>query len=123
MVKPSDVTVTPVDEMILKKAIQIVEENMIEEDFDVNQFSKLMGMSSSSLLRKLKAIVGLTPLNFIQDMRLKRAASMLEQGGISVSDAAASVGIYNMSYFSKVFRNKFGVAPSEYKSPVQKAAK
>lgn len=123
MVQPSDVTVTPVDELILQKAIRIVDENMTEEDFDINQFSRLMGMSNSSLLRKLKAIVGLTPLNFIQDMRLKRAASMLAQGGISVSDAASRVGMYNLSYFSKVFRKKFGVVPSEYKGQVQKESK
>mgnify|MGYP006268592033 FL=1 len=115
VVQPSEVTVTPTDERILEKAIKVVDENMIEEDFDVQQFSRLMGMSKSSLVRKLKAITGLTPLHFVQSMRLKRAAVLLK-GGMSVSEAATQVGMYNMSYFSKLFRKEFGVVPSEYKN-------
>ena len=116
LVQPSEITVTPTDERILEKAIKLVDENMDDEDFDVQQFSRLMGMSKSSLVRKLKAITGLTPLHFIQSMRLKRAATVLN-GGMSVSEAAAQVGMYNMSYFSKLFRKEFGVVPSEYRKP------
>ena len=114
LVQPSEVTVTPTDERILDKAIRAVDENMIEEDFDVQQFSRVMGMSKSSLVRKLKAITGLTPLHFIQSMRMKRAAVLLKEG-VSVSEAASQVGMYNMSYFSKIFRKEFGVVPSQYK--------
>lgn len=114
LIQPSEITVTPTDQAILEKAIKLVDENMMEEDFDVQQFSRMMGMSKSSLVRKLKAITGLTPLHFIQTMRLKRAAALLKEG-ISVSDAAAQVGMYNMSYFSKLFRKEFGVVPSEYR--------
>ena len=114
LIQPSEVTVTPTDERILDKAISVVDQNMIEEDFDVQHFSRLMGMSKSSLVRKLKAITGLTPLHFIQTMRMKRAAVLLKEG-MSVSDAAAQVGMYNMSYFSKIFRKEFGMVPSQYK--------
>ena len=73
-----------------------------------------MGMSPSSLKRKLKAMTGLTPQPFIQKMRLKRAASLIATGNVTVSEAAARVGIYNMSYFSKIFRSEYGIAPSKY---------
>jgi signal transduction histidine kinase/DNA-binding response OmpR family regulator/streptogramin lyase len=114
LVEPTEVTVTPADEKILRKAIQVVEDNMREEEFDVARFSELIGMSQSSLKRKLKAMTGLTPQPFIQKMRMKRAARLLDSSQMRVSDVAAEVGIYDLSYFGKIFRKEFGVAPSKY---------
>ncbi|MDQ8201185.1 response regulator [Pelagicoccus enzymogenes] len=118
VVEPSEVTVTPADERTLVKAIKIVEENMRDPDFKVESFAEQMGMSRSTLKRKLKALTGQSPQPFIQNMRLKRAASLLKNDGVRVSEVAEMVGFYDLSYFGKVFKNEFGVAPSAYRDSV-----
>lgn len=115
LIEPTEVTVTSTDELILRKAIKVVDEHMQDEDFDVNTFSSLMGLSVASLRRKLKSFTGQTPLAFIQKMRIKRAAHLLATTDLQVSDIGARVGIYDQSYFGKLFRKETGVAPSGYK--------
>jgi signal transduction histidine kinase/DNA-binding response OmpR family regulator len=115
LIEPTEVTVTSTDELILRKALKIVEEHMQDEDFDVNTFSGLMGLSVASLRRKLKAVTGQTPLAFIQKMRIKRAAHLLATTDLQVADVGSRVGIYDQSYFGKLFRKETGVAPSGYK--------
>jgi signal transduction histidine kinase/DNA-binding response OmpR family regulator len=114
VIEATDITVTPTDEVILSKAIRIVEENMQAEHFDVERFGELMGMSRSTLKRKLKAVTGLSPQPFIQKLRLKRAAKLLGSRGVSVSEVAATVGFYDLSYFGKVFKKEFGKSPSQF---------
>lgn len=114
-VEPSEIAATPTDQRILEKAIKIVEENMQNEEFDVVRFGELMGMSGTSLRRKIKGITGQSPLAFIQKMRIKRAAALLSEGNLTVSEVAFEVGIYDLSYFGKVFRKEFGITPSSYR--------
>ncbi len=115
LIEPTEVTVTSTDELILRKAIKIVDEHMQDEEFDVNTFSNLMGLSVASLRRKLKSVTGQTPLAFIQKMRIKRAAHLLATTDLQVADIGSRVGIYDQSYFGKLFRKETGVAPSGYK--------
>jgi signal transduction histidine kinase/DNA-binding response OmpR family regulator/streptogramin lyase len=114
VIEATEITVTPTDELILKKAIKIVEDHMQDEDFDVNKFGELMGMSRSTMKRKIKAVTGLSSLAFIQKLRLKRAAHLLTTSDRSVSEIAAMVGFYDLSYFGKLFKREFGEAPSTY---------
>lgn len=107
-------TVTAPDGPNLTKAIKVVEEHMIDEDFSVERFSQLMGMSRSTLKRKLKALTGLSPQPFVQQLRLKRAARLLAAGGISISETARMVGFYDLSHFGRVFKNHFECTPSQY---------
>jgi AraC-like DNA-binding protein len=71
-------------------------------------------MSQSQLVRKLKALTNLTGNEFIRDFRLQRAAELLEKNAGTISEIAFQVGFENLSYFSKVFQEKFGKLPSEY---------
>jgi signal transduction histidine kinase/DNA-binding response OmpR family regulator len=119
VIEATEITVTPTDEKILQQAIRIVEEHMRDEDFDVDRFATLMGMSRSSIKRKLKAITGQSPQPFIQKLRLKRAAQLLTSGDLPVSEVAAMVGFYDVSYFGKVFKKEFGYAPSLYREGVE----
>lgn len=114
VIEATEITVTPTDERIFTKAIKVVEDNMIDEDFCVGRFAQLMGMGRSTLQRKLNAVTGLSPQPFIQQIRLKRAAQLLASGGVSVSDAARMVGFNDLSYFSSVFKKQFGCTPSHY---------
>jgi signal transduction histidine kinase/AraC-like DNA-binding protein len=114
VIEATEITVTPTDERILTKAIKVIEDSMMDEDFGVERFAQLMGMSRSSLNRKLSAVTGLSAQPFIQQIKLKRAAQLLASGSLAVSEAARMVGYYDLSYFGSVFKKQFGCTPSHY---------
>jgi len=111
---PKDIAVTSADQRFLEKAIEIVEKEMKEPDFSVEQFSKEVGMSTSQLYRKIHALTNQSPVEFIRTFRLKRAACLLKQKFGNVAEIAFEVGFNNLSYFAKCFRKLFGKSPSEY---------
>jgi signal transduction histidine kinase/ligand-binding sensor domain-containing protein/DNA-binding response OmpR family regulator len=113
--QPADIAITPYDEVFLNKAVQAVEENMSDPDFSVEQMSYRIGMSRSQLYRKLFALTGQSPRDFVRILRLKRAANLIAQAQITIAEAAFRVGFDDPAYFSKCFRKQFGVAPGEYK--------
>lgn len=115
VVKPKEIAVTSADETLLTKAIAIVEEHIKDESFDVEQFARAVGMARTSLYKKLEAIVGQTPFKFIRSIRLKRAAQLLRSGNVNVGEAMVEVGIKGLSHFGKIFRDEYGMSPSEYR--------
>jgi len=114
IVKPSEITVTSLDEDLLKKAIEIVDINISNEFFDVPFFASELGVSRTVLFTKVKAWTNMTPNAFITSMRMKRAASLLEQGKISVSQVCFKVGYKDPKYFGKAFLKHHGMSPSAY---------
>lgn len=112
--EPKEITVTSADERFLQKAMDLLEENMGDYEFDVDAFTQMMPMSRSSLYRKIKALTGHSPSVFIRSMRLKRAAALLASGQLSVSEIAYQVGFLDMSYFSTCFKDQFQRTPSQY---------
>lgn len=114
-VEPSEVTVTSVDEVFLKRAIEAVEENMSEEAFNVEALAAALHMSRSALYLKLKALVGQNPQAFIRTLRLKRGAQLLRDGAGSISEIAAEVGFLEPTHFSRGFKKQFGMSPSQYR--------
>jgi len=112
-----DLTKTPVnslDEKLLKNLVQTVENNIDEPTLTVEFLSKKLGLSRVHLFRKLKVLLGTTPTDFIKDFRMKRAASLLQQQKLNVSEIAYSVGFQDVHYFGKCFRKAYGVSPSQY---------
>jgi len=114
LMQPSEVTVTPADETFLKSAISLVEDNMEDPEFNVEQFVRELGMSRSKLHLKMKAVTGQSCSEFIRTIRLKRAVQLLEKSEMSVKEVMANTGFSTASYFSKCFKKQFGVIPSEY---------
>jgi signal transduction histidine kinase/DNA-binding response OmpR family regulator len=106
--------VPSMDEQFLQKAIEIVEKNMADSTFDLEQFCEQMNMSRATMHRKLKAITNQTTTEFIRNLRLQKAAKLLKQKTGTVSDIAYQVGFENLPYFSKTFQEFFGVSPSEW---------
>ena len=98
----------------LRKCIQVVEENLDTEDFTIKKFSKAMGMSHSGLYQKIKSISGQSTIAFIRSIRLRRAAVLMLQDEMQVSQAAFQVGIADVRYFREQFVKLFGMIPSEY---------
>jgi signal transduction histidine kinase/DNA-binding response OmpR family regulator/ligand-binding sensor domain-containing protein len=110
----SDITVTPLDEKFLRKAVIHVEQHLNDPHFDLPEFRDEMNMSSSTLFRKLHALTNQSPTEFIRTLRLKRAASLLSQNFGNITQVSLEVGFNNLSYFNKSFRKLFGVSPGEY---------
>ena len=108
------ITFNPVDEEFLKKAVQIVEESMIEPDFSVDKLSKELLMSRSNLYLKIKAITGESASDFVKRIRFKRAAELLESRKHTVAEVAYMCGFSSPSYFSTAFKSYYNVLPTEY---------
>lgn len=112
--KPNEIKVNAIEEVFIKKAKSILENHLSDNTFTAEQFSQEMNMSQSQLLRKLKALTNLTINEFIRDFRLQRAAKLLSNKSANVSEIAYMTGFESLSYFSKVFQEKYGKLPSEY---------
>lgn len=111
--KPKEAAVTPVDETFLRQVLETIEANMDEETFSVVELSQAVSMSRSQLHRKLKALTDKSPNQIIREMRLQRAKELLEKGAGNASEIAFMVGFNSLAYFSKCFKDQFGVSPSE----------
>ena len=111
---PSEIVITSLDEKLIEKAIKYVEDNMSRTELSVEELSRELGMSRVHLYKKLLQITGKTPIEFIRVIRLKRAAQLLRESQLHVSELAFEVGFNNPKYFSRYFKDEFGVLPSVY---------
>lgn len=126
MSKEVDLTgleVQSTDEMFLKKAVRCIEQHLDNAEFDINAFADELNVSKSTLNRKVRAMTGLTALDFIKNIRLKYACGMLLKKGISISEVAYLVGFNNPKYFTRCFKEEFGMTPTDYQSRGEKEPK
>lgn len=105
-------TVTAEDAFI-QKVIEIIESNLQNSDFNVEELSRQLAMERTGFYRKLTASIGKTPTDFIRSVRLRRAKDLLGQGH-SISEVSNLVGFSTPSYFSNCFLKEYGMRPSEY---------
>jgi signal transduction histidine kinase/ligand-binding sensor domain-containing protein/DNA-binding response OmpR family regulator len=113
-IKPGEIGITSLDEKFLKKALKVAEKNIGNSEFSVEKMGRELGVSRGHLYNKLLALTGKTPVEFIRIMRLKRAAQYLGKSQMTVAEIAFQVGFNDPKYFSRYFREAFGVVPSEY---------
>lgn len=113
VVKPSEITVTSMDQEFMKKLMTSVEAHLSDAKFSVSQLGEEVNMSVSQLNRKLKAIIDQSPQKFIRSLRMQRALELLRKDKGNVSEISWEVGFEDPGYFSKVFKNHFGCLPSE----------
>ena len=102
------------DQQFIQKAIDIVNKHISDYDFDVKEFTSEMAMSRAQLHRKIKALSNKTTSEFIRTIRLNKAAELLRQKTDNVTQIAYETGFSNLSWFTKAFKEQFGVTPSEY---------
>lgn len=112
--EPDEIIITSMDEKLVENAIKYVEFNISRTDLSVEELSHELGMSRVHLYKKLLQITGKTPIEFIRIIRLKRAAQLLRESQQNISEIAYQVGFNNPKYFSKYFKDEFGVLPSIY---------
>ncbi len=113
-VTPAAIGVISADEQFLQKATCLVEQNLANPDFSVEELSRELFISRVALYKKLLSLTGKTPIEFIRLMRLKRGAQLLTQSGLTVAEVAYQVGFNNPKNFSRYFREEFGVLPSQW---------
>jgi AraC-like DNA-binding protein len=104
------------DQEFLDKAVAAVSGHMTDSDYSVDALAADLCMSRANLHRKMRAITGQTPTDFIRNQRLERAAQMLRTTSCSVNEIADLVGFSYASYFTKCFKEKYGVMPKDYRT-------
>ena len=109
-----DFSPSKTDEALLKKAYAIVEKNLSNPNFEVNDFAYEIGMSRTQLYRKIDAIAGQSVKEFIRIIRLKKAAELLVTSDMNITEIADRVGFGSQSYFTTSFTEYFGINPSKY---------
>lgn len=114
--EPEILKIASGDEKFLKRSNELIEENLSDSEYDIDDFARDMATSRSQLYRKLKALTGLSASEFIKITRLKIAARLISDKNCNVSEAAYMVGFKDPKYFSKCFQKQFGVIPSRYKT-------
>lgn len=112
--EPKEITVTSADENFLKNALEIAEKHIDNSNFTAEQFAHELAVSRPLLFTKMKALTDHTPNNFMKMLRMKRAAQLLEQRKLNVSEVAYKVGFRDTRYFSKCFQKQFQKTPTEY---------
>ena len=113
-VEPEKITFNAMDEELLKRAVNIVEENIDNIEFSTDEFAQKMNMSRSNLHLKLKAITGESAIDFIRKVRFKRATELLKSGRYTVAEVSSMVGFNSSSYFATCFKKYVGCLPTEY---------
>ena len=118
-IHPNETENESMDGIFLRQAIDVVEENLANFDFTHEQLIEAMNTSKSTLYRKIKSLTGLSPSEFVRNIRLKHACIMLKNETGNISDIAYAVGFNDPKYFSTCFKAEFGVSPREFNKPVK----
>ncbi len=102
------------DELLMEKVSKAIEENMENEDFSVVALAEAVAVDSKQLYRKIKQMTGLSPVNYMRKLRMKKASVLLAQNKFTISEVIYMVGYTNASYFTKCFTEEFGVTPKQF---------
>ena len=113
-------SMSPNDRKFMDKLVDLMEKNMDNGDLIVDDFVRELAVSRSVFFKKLKTLTGLAPIEFIKEMRINRAVQLIETGEYSMTQISYMVGINDPRYFSKCFKQKMGMTPTEYRDKVLK---
>jgi DNA-binding response OmpR family regulator len=102
------------DARFLQRVVAIAEQNLSDFEFDVEALARCSAVSRRQLFRKLKALVDTTPKALIRSIRLRRAAQLLAESKMTVTEITFAVGFLDVKHFRAVFKQEFGVVPSEF---------
>lgn len=108
------------DRKFMDKLVELMEQNMDNGELVVDDLVRELAVSRSVFFKKLKTLTGLAPIEFIKEMRIKRAAQLIETGEFNMTQISYMVGINDPRYFSKCFKAQVGMTPTEYREKVGK---
>ena len=98
----------------MKRVMKSVNAHLGDCDFNVDTLAQDVGMSRAQLHRKIKELTGVSTAKFVRNIRMEQAERLLREGKVNVTQVAYSVGFSDQAYFSTVFKQYYGVKPSEY---------
>ncbi|NVO19945.1 MAG: substrate-binding domain-containing protein [Bacteroidetes bacterium] len=110
----SESKISQLDSNFLKKCSAIIENHLTEPEYGVEQLGAEIGLSRVHVYRKIKHLTGLSVSEFIRNLRLKKAAALLTDSGLTVSEISYQTGFSSPSYFAKCFKDLYNLSPSEY---------
>jgi DNA-binding response OmpR family regulator len=102
-------------DVFLAKLLDVMDKQMDNNTLTVDELVDEMGMGRTVFFNKLKSMTGLSPVEFIREMRIKKAAQLLEDRQYNITEVTYMVGMNDSRYFSKCFKNTYGMTPSEYR--------
>lgn len=108
------------DDKFVDKLINVVNKNISNPNFSVEELSSIMAMSRVALYKKILGVTGKTPVEFIRKLKLQKAVQLLEKSKLSIARISYDVGYSNPNYFAKVFREEYNMLPSEYIASIAK---
>lgn len=111
---------SPNDRKFMDKLVELMEKNMDNGELVVDDLVRELAVSRSVFFKKLKTLTGMAPIEFIKEMRIKRAAQLIETGEFNMTQISYMVGINDPRYFSKCFKAQVGMTPTEYREKVGK---
>jgi len=114
VLRPTEISINSADERFIERVKEVLDAHLADDTFTVEKFSEVMTMSRMQLHRKLKALTGLTTSEFLRTERLKVAAVLLKDPSLNINEIGYQVGFSSPSYFTKCFKEVYGMLPSEY---------
>ena len=121
-IDPVKITANKDEEALVEKMLKAIADNMDDLDYTVDMMARDVGMSRASLYKKTQQMLGITPNDFLRNVRLKHAARLLVETDEPVNQISLMVGFQTSRYFSQCFRQTFGMTPTEYRSAERQAA-
>ncbi len=115
---PATLEMSPNDRKFMDKLVELMEQNMDNGELVVDDLVRELAVSRSVFFKKLKTLTGLAPIEFIKEMRIKRATQLIETGEFNMTQISYMVGINDPRYFSKCFKAQVGMTPTEYRDRV-----
>ena len=116
--QPTIPDMSPNDRKFMDKLVELMEQNMDNGDLVVDDLVRELAVSRSVFFKKLKTLTGLAPIEFIKEIRIKRATQLIETGEFNMTQISYMVGINDPRYFSKCFKAQVGMTPTEYKEKI-----
>ena len=114
-IDPERLTTSSEEQQLIERILRVIGENMSNTNYSVDLLARDIGMSRANLYKKMQTMLGVTPNDFIRNVRLKHAAELLMKSQVPVNQLSLMVGFQTPRYFSQCFRKMFGVTPTEYR--------
>ena len=115
-IEPENIGINKDEEILVAHLMKAIEQHMDDAEYTVDQMASDVGMSRSDLYRKMQQMLGITPNNFLRNVRLKHAAYLLSSTDTPVNQISLMVGFLTPRYFSQCFQNVFGLSPKDYRT-------
>ena len=104
------------DEKMTNQLMAYIEEHMADEDLKIDQMAEAVGMSRTVLYGKIKQLMGVSPSDFLRQVRMQRAEQLIAKSKMSIAEVAYAVGFSDPKYFTKCIKKETGMTPSEYRN-------